>query len=62
MWQRGLNWAAVVLVGVFGLMWLGVVMYADGATPLWLRVGEAVFGVFLTGWAVRKTAVMFGKA
>jgi hypothetical protein len=62
MWQRGLNWAAIVLVGGFGLTWLGAVMYADGATALWIRVVEAAFGLLLIGWAVHKAALMFGKA
>ncbi|MEU8245488.1 hypothetical protein [Nonomuraea sp. NPDC048916] len=62
MWQRGLNWAAIILVGVFGLMWLGVVIYADEASPLWMRIAEAVFGLFLAGWAVRRAVLMINKA
>jgi hypothetical protein len=62
MWQRGLNWAAIVLVGGFGLMWLGIVLYTDGVASLWMRIAEGIFGVLLTGWAVRKAAWMIGKA
>ncbi|GGO81977.1 hypothetical protein GCM10012289_72150 [Nonomuraea cavernae] len=61
MWQRGLNWAAIILVGVFGLMWLGVVIYADEASPLWMRIAEAVFGVLLACWAIRKAILMIIK-
>ncbi len=43
-------------------MWLGVVTYTAEATALWMRVAEAVFGLLLTGWAVRKAALMFSKA
>ncbi len=58
MWQRGFNWAAIVLVGGFGLMWLGVVIYAADASAPWARVAQAVFGVLLAGWAVQKATVM----
>ncbi|MFG1700690.1 hypothetical protein [Nonomuraea sp. NPDC049309] len=62
MWQRGLNWAAVVLVGLFGLMWVGVVIYADLGSPLWMRVVQVVFGVLLFGWAVRKAFQLISRA
>jgi hypothetical protein len=62
MWQRGLNWAAVVLVGLFGLMWVGIVIYADLGSPLWMRVVQIVFGVLLFGWAVRKAFLLIRRA
>lgn len=58
MWQRGLNWAAIILVGGFGLMWLGVVIFATDVTAIWVRVAQVAFGVLLAGWAVQKTALM----
>jgi H+/Cl- antiporter ClcA len=58
MWQRGLNWAAILLVGTFGLMWVGVVVYADHSSAPWMRVVQIVFGLFLLGWAVQKAATM----
>jgi hypothetical protein len=62
MWQRGMNWAAIALVGTFSVMWLGVVIYADVASVFWMRAAQAVFALFLLGWAVRKAAYMIGKA
>lgn len=62
MWQRGLNWAAIVLVGGFGLMWLGVVIFAIDSTAAWVRIVQAAFGLLLAGWALQKTASMFSKA
>ncbi|MEV4567120.1 hypothetical protein AB0K12_25415 [Nonomuraea sp. NPDC049419] len=53
---------AVVLVGLFGLMWVGIVIYADQGSPGWMRVVQIVFGVFLLGWAVRKTYLMISHA
>jgi hypothetical protein len=44
MWQRGLNWAAIALVGIFGLMWLGVVVFADVTSAPWktaVMIGKA---------------------
>jgi hypothetical protein len=61
MWQRGMNWAAIALVGIFGLMLLGVVVYADVASAPWVRIVQAVFALFLLGWAVWKTVVMISK-
>ncbi|GAA4098895.1 hypothetical protein GCM10022248_83030 [Nonomuraea soli] len=58
MWHRGLNWAAIVLVGGFALTWLGVVVFAADASALWVRLAQAAFGVFLVGWAIQKTVVM----
>ncbi|GAA3202990.1 hypothetical protein GCM10010486_86490 [Nonomuraea roseoviolacea subsp. carminata] len=62
MWQRGLNWAAVAFVGIFGLMWVGVVIYADAQSALWMRAGETIFGLLLTGWAVQRAAKMIIRA
>jgi hypothetical protein len=58
MWQRGLNWAAIVLVGGFGLMWLGVVIYVADTSTLWMRLAQAAFGLLLAGWAVQRATVM----
>ncbi|MEO3805702.1 hypothetical protein [Nonomuraea sp. B1E8] len=62
MWQRGLNWAAILLVGIFGLMWVGIVVYADHFSSLWMRIVQVVFGVLLLGWAVQKAIEMINKA
>jgi len=62
MWQRGMNWAAIVIVGTFGLMWLGIVIYADVNSGFWLRFAQAALALVLLGWAVRKAAVMISKA
>jgi hypothetical protein len=62
MWQRGLNWAAVILVGTFGLMWIGVVIYADESSAPWIRISQAIFALLLFGWAVQKAiALIVGK-
>lgn len=58
MWQRGLNWAAIVLVGIFGLTWIGVVVFADDTSVLWARIAQVAFGLLLAGWAVQKAAIM----
>lgn len=58
MWQRGLNWAAIILVGIFGVMWVGVVIYADHGSSVWMRIVQVVFGVTLLGWAVQKAVWM----
>lgn len=58
MWQRGLNWAAIVLVGGFAIIWLGVVIFATETASVWVRVAQAAFGLLLAGWAVQKTALM----
>jgi hypothetical protein len=62
MWQRGMNWAAIVLVAVFSVFWLGVVVYADVTSAFWSRVFQSAVALFLLGWSVRKTVQMFGKA
>lgn len=61
MWQRGMNWAAVALVGIFGLMWVGVVIYADQGSSLWMRVVQVAFGILLLGWAVQRAVAMLVK-
>ncbi|MFI6396399.1 hypothetical protein ACIBHY_22605 [Nonomuraea sp. NPDC050547] len=53
-----MNWAAIVLVGGFGLMWLGVVLYAADASTPWMRFAQAAFGLLLAGWSVQKATVM----
>lgn len=58
MWQRGLNWAAIILVGVFGVLWAGVVIYADHGSTFWMRVVQVVFGGALLGWAVQRAVWM----
>lgn len=55
MWIRGLNWGAVAFVAMFGVLWLGVVVFAATTTPGWLRAVQAAFSVCLIGWAVRKS-------
>ncbi|RCG29531.1 hypothetical protein DQ384_21150 [Sphaerisporangium album] len=62
MWKRGLNWAAVTLVAVFGLLWLGVVVFAATATSGWLRTIQALFSLFLIGWAIRKSVHLIRTA
>ncbi|MEV6986018.1 hypothetical protein AB0M95_32810 [Sphaerisporangium sp. NPDC051017] len=62
MWKRGLNWAAVVLVAGFGLLWLGVVVFAATATSGWLRMVQAFFSLFLIGWAIRKSVHLIRTA
>ena len=58
MWKHGLNWAAVALVAVFGLLWLGVVVFAATSTSEWLRAAQVAFSLVLIGWAVRKSLVL----
>ncbi|MEU4507852.1 hypothetical protein AB0G05_00010 [Nonomuraea wenchangensis] len=60
MWQRRLNWVAILLVGIFGLLWAGVVLYADDSSP-WMHVAQVVFGILLIGWAVHKAVTLMGK-
>ncbi|MER7368966.1 hypothetical protein ACI2LC_26580 [Nonomuraea wenchangensis] len=57
MWQRRLNWAAILLVGIFGLLWVGVVLYTDDSAP-WMHVAQIVFGFLLIGWAVHKAVAL----
>ncbi|MDF5755625.1 hypothetical protein [Spongiactinospora sp. TRM90649] len=45
-----LDWAAIALVGVFGVLWTGVVVFAAVDTPIVMRVAQAGFGVFLMLW------------
>ncbi|NUP00406.1 MAG: hypothetical protein HOW71_13365 [Nonomuraea sp.] len=58
MWQRGLNWSAIILVGIFGLMWIGVVLYADQTSSVWGRAAQVFFGCLLFGWSVTKAIGM----
>ncbi|WP_084965991.1 hypothetical protein [Thermoactinospora rubra] len=58
MWHRGLNWAAIALVGSFALIWLGVVIFAADASAMWVRLAEGAFALFLAGWAVQKAVLM----
>lgn len=62
MWQRWFNWAAIVLVGGFSLVWLGVVIYVNDSSTFWMRVFQLAFGVALAAWTVRKTTLMITKA
>lgn len=61
MWQRGLNWVAIALVGCFGVTWTGVVLFADDTSTPWIKVAQTLFGILLTGWAVQKATVMVGR-
>ncbi|GAA1735542.1 hypothetical protein AB0K40_25965 [Nonomuraea bangladeshensis] len=51
---------AILLVGIFGLLWAGVVLYADDSSP-WMHIAQVVFGFLLIGWAVHKAAALMGK-
>ncbi|MBF8191585.1 hypothetical protein ITP53_39015 [Nonomuraea sp. K274] len=62
MWQRGLNWAAILLVGIFALLWVGVTIYADQSSPLWMRIIQVVFGLLLLGWATQKAIALIRRA
>ncbi|AQZ68923.1 hypothetical protein BKM31_52330 [[Actinomadura] parvosata subsp. kistnae] len=62
MWQRGMNWTAIVVVGIFGVMWVGIVIYADQGSPLWMRIVQVIFGLFLLAWSVRKAVTLLSKA
>ncbi|MFI6456564.1 hypothetical protein ACIBF6_34010 [Streptosporangium amethystogenes] len=62
MLQRGLNWAAATLVGVFGFVWTGVVMFAAVETSAWTWIGQASFGAFLTCWALYKVSLLVRRA
>jgi hypothetical protein len=61
MWQRRLNWAAILLVGTFGLIWVGIMIYADNSSPQWMRAAQILFGLVLLGWAVQKAAMMITR-
>ncbi|MFC4587524.1 hypothetical protein [Sphaerisporangium corydalis] len=58
MWERGLNWGAITLVAVFGLLWLGVVVFAATTAPGWLRAAQAVLSIGLIGWATKKSLLL----
>ncbi|MFC4062740.1 hypothetical protein ACFOWE_30985 [Planomonospora corallina] len=61
MWQQGMNWAAATLVGVFGVLWVGVVVFAAADVPMWSRIAQTVFGSFFAGWAVYKAALLLRR-
>lgn len=61
MWQRRLDWAATVFVGVFGVLWIGVVTFAAFDTSMWSRIGQALFGAFLVGWSLRKAGLLLRR-
>ncbi|GAA3105261.1 hypothetical protein [Streptosporangium carneum] len=58
MWRRGLDWGATTLVGVFGVLWSGVVVFAAAEGTMWTRLGQGAFGAFLIGWSLYKAAVL----
>lgn len=58
MWQRGLDWGATTLVGVFGILWIGVVVFAVAEGPMWTSLGQCVFGAFLIGWSLHKAFLL----
>ncbi|MBB2913577.1 hypothetical protein FHS43_004881 [Streptosporangium becharense] len=62
MLQRGLNWAAATLVGVFGFVWIGVVVFAAVEVSVWARIGQICFGAFLTGWALYKASLLLRRS
>ncbi|MEU1728813.1 hypothetical protein ACNF49_11060 [Actinomadura sp. ATCC 39365] len=39
-------------------MWIGVVIYADQTSSLWVRAAQVLFGALLLGWAVLKAVVL----
>ncbi|WP_230465807.1 hypothetical protein [[Actinomadura] parvosata] len=57
-----MNWTAIVVVGIFGVMWVGIVIYADQGSPLWMRIVQVIFGLFLLAWSVRKAVTLLSKA
>nr|SBP00675.1 hypothetical protein BN4615_P10191 [Nonomuraea gerenzanensis] len=42
-------------------MWVGIVIYADQGSPLWMRVVQVIFGLMLLAWAVRKALHLAGR-
>ncbi|MFG2076822.1 hypothetical protein [Nonomuraea maritima] len=43
---------------MFGVLWAGVVIYADHGSTFWMRVVQVVFGGALLGWAVQRAVWM----
>ncbi|MGP4095952.1 hypothetical protein [Nonomuraea sp. KM90] len=43
-------------------MWVGIVIYADHGSSLWMRIVQVVFGLLLLGWAVQRAVRMVSKA
>ncbi|MEV0168293.1 hypothetical protein ACGFJC_44775 [Nonomuraea fuscirosea] len=39
---------------------MGIVIYADQGSSLWMRVVQVVFGLLLLGWAVQKAFRLAG--
>ncbi len=62
MWRRGLDWGAATLVGSFGVLWVGVVVFAVAEGPMWTRLGQGGFGTFLIGWSLYKTYLLLRPA
>ncbi|SPL92530.1 unnamed protein product [[Actinomadura] parvosata subsp. kistnae] len=44
------------------MMWVGIVIYADQGSPLWMRIVQVIFGLFLLAWSVRKAVTLLSKA
>ncbi|MGW0199338.1 hypothetical protein [Nonomuraea sp. NPDC003201] len=42
-------------------MWVGIVIYADQSSSLWMRAVQVAFGILLLGWAVQRAVVMLVK-
>ncbi|SDG95162.1 hypothetical protein SAMN05421505_109228 [Sinosporangium album] len=61
MWQRGLNWAAIALVGGFGFLWLGVVLFAAVDSAPVARLAQGAFGMVLMAWALYKATFMLRR-
>lgn len=61
MLQTAGNWAAIALVGGFGLLWTGVVLFAVEPTPGWVRAIQALFGMLLAGWATQRATAMLRR-
>ncbi|MFF5206907.1 hypothetical protein [Streptosporangium sp. NPDC000396] len=43
---------------MFGVLWIGVVVFASIDAPKWTRIGQVAFGAFLMGWALYKASVL----
>ncbi|WP_239130388.1 hypothetical protein [Sinosporangium siamense] len=56
-----MNWAAIALVGGFGFLWLGVVVFAAVDSTAVARLAQGAFGIILMSWALHKTALMLRR-